>query len=353
MFHHNVNRPSTLLCANHGAVLELPLDAAVERAQRWWLKHQLLEDLDPIAVEDRTQRILHACERLGIRDFSEILESAEKIICTATGVQHLTEYPTNEASEVVHGVRNHLGALLAAVAQSAREDAKSAGKDADSAGEDPEIARRDLPYVARRAGGLTRPCRDDEILLMRQRSLRGIGLNGRHRLVACQYALVESGAWPSETTTICPADFDDPRTPTKLDLPRVEHVAEERTVPLPEWARPILATALDAHVSRSPHAIHWPLMYSGSHSPGGNKASASASGNLGRAMQRAGLTKDRPQPVSILRWRAELTLRDQGGRAACDLVGKTAYKHLFDFIGPSGPHAVRNPKKPLHTFLGH
>jgi len=348
MSHHKVNLPIRLR-----TVLELPLDTAVEKARQWWQEHHLLEDLDTIAFDARTDRILLACQHLDISDFSEVLERAEQIICTATGAQHLTRYTDDEESDLIHGVRNHLGAMLAAVAQSAGKDPDSTSKYPDSTGEDPEPALRALPDVAPRAGGHTRPCRDDEILLMRQRFLYGINLNGRHRLVACQYALVETGAWPSETTTICPRAFKKRPAPTTVKLPGVTHTADKRTVPLPKWARPGLTRALGARIAQSQHALDWPLMYSGSHSLGGNQASASASGNLGRAMLRAGLTKDRPQPVSILRWRAEVTLHDQGARAACALLGKTEYEPLFDFIGRTDPSAVRAPKERLLTYMGY
>jgi hypothetical protein len=235
-----------------------------------------------------------------------------------SGVDSLTRYAGADASDRAHRVRNALGALATGAAIAAQDD--------------PMCILRALPALSPRAGGKERATRCDEIIMLRHAALHAAVVRSRGRIVATQYALVESGALPSETTVVTPSDFDDPRQPTEVKLPGVRGRVAERVIPLGPYATAVLRKVLDTHLARNSGAMTQPLAYNGDHPGGNNAASASASGNLKRLMRGAGLTDPQLVPMSITRWRIQRIVERHGLAAAKAIAGTNSYDKLVTFV---------------------
>ena len=95
-----------------------------------------------------------------------------------------------------------------------------------------------LPGATPSTGGRGRRLTDEEILLLRLHALR-LAKRGRHT-VACQYALTEAGARPTETTSITRAAI---LNWTQVQLPGVGNRAVPRLLSLPHSSIPIFRRA--------------------------------------------------------------------------------------------------------------
>lgn len=287
------------------------------RVMVYYRTHHLLEDLDVAAIEGTTHRLFDVLRSRGVGTVDEALADHKSILKAAADVKSFSRAMHREDCERLHHVRNTLAALLATA----------------NAHETTPAAPPTLLEPPARPGGRLRALTDDEILVMRLATLAYARTGGRHHTPAVSYVLAESGAYPSETTVVTPADLDNPRTPTAADLPGVTKRAAARTVRVPKWGTPILSAALDVHLARSEHAHKMPIAYDGRAAAGGNTASASASANLKRLMKNAGLTDSHLAPTSVTRWRVNATLKAEGIQAARDLLGSKGYDAVYEFIG--------------------
>lgn len=299
-------------------ILDLSLAQAFTLARAWWAETYLLDDLDEVQVHLDLDALVRAATDLQISSYGDALTRTEDLITRTSAVPHLHQFLTTAESHTVYRIRHHLGAALAAVAQSANDS--------------PAPVIKALPVPKPRAGGISRRLLDDEVLLMRHRATRSIHTGGRHRRAGIQYTLVEAGALPVETTRIHLNDFDAPRHPAEVRLPGATH-HKARTVTLPRWTQPLLAKAFDAHLAHSPRALTSTVAYGGtSESP--TNPSAAASLMLRRTMISAGLTEDCPRPMGVTKWRVQRALDTTGITGAQALLGKEEPIPVHKFIGP-------------------
>jgi hypothetical protein len=325
-------RPKTL----RSEALDLSVHQAINTAQRWWQDNHLLDDLDSIGLEYDLNRITRVCERLGLHTYRDVVDNAACVIATAAEVEvgRLTRFSSTEQSHRLFRIRNHVGALLAAIAQ--------------DFGDDPSIVTVRLPEPAPRAGGINRACFDDEILLLRHRALHALVHGGRALMAGCQYALTEAGALPSETTTVHADDLNHLRQPTAVKLAGARYHTT-RTVELPRWTHRPLTLALDEHLAHDDRASTDKIAYGGQKS--GGAASAAASLMLRRTMISAGLTEDCVQPMGVVKWRAKHTLHTHGFIAAMTLLGKTKAIQVQNFIDGEDHKPSDIPESDIDSFL--
>lgn len=315
--------------------------ATVATARRWWDSHHLLDDLNTTHLDHDIEIITEACHRLDLTTFEQMLSNLESLLSETTGVTRLTQFNNATDSHALYRVRNHLGALLSAAAQ--------------SNGDDPSLVIAALPIPAPRVGDTSRRCVDDEILLLRQRAVHSINTGGRLLMAGLQYALSEAGAMPVETAAVLAAHFDHPRRPTSVALEGARY-HESRTVALPRWTLAPLAHGLDQHLAQDERALSKNVAYGGKQS--GNVASAAASAMLRRTLILAGLTEDCVEPKGVVKWRGDHTLnthRDGMDRTIL-LLGKTLPVQVYNFLygegnGPASHTPPSTPEDDLDSFL--
>ena len=280
----------------------LPVPDVRRTAAALWSERSLLEDLEEHAIRRLTREIVAAAEDLGVPDLAGLVERAQEIVEEVTGLSAADRGQFLKSPRVleVQRVRNTLAALVASVAVAAEQDAR------------PILAA--LPKLQAPQGGRTRILTGEEILLLRLHTL-GLARHRRGHGPASQYMLVEAGARPSETTAVRPADFDNLHDPAAVALSGMRGYAKPRTVSLPAWCRPVMQQIMTAHLAQHETAATSLLAYHGTHPAGSHEASASASGNLSRAMRHAGIVHQ-PEATSILRWRIAHTEDTEGTNAA-------------------------------------
>lgn len=299
-------------------ILDLPLSEALDTARAWWPDHHLLDDLDTPQVERDLDDLLTASHDLDIRTIGEALPRAADLITRVADVKSITSFLKDPDSHRVYRLRNHLAAALSACVQAHEQD--------------PTLVIKDLPLPQPRAGGIDRRLLDDEVLLMRLRAVHCIHKGGRHRRSGVQYALIEAGALPVESTTVFLKDFDNPRRPMRVRLPGARYHAS-RTIALPRWTQPLLAEAFDALLATSVEATTTARVAYGGDAVNSKNPSAAASIMLRRTMISAGLTEDCVKPIGVLKWRAKQAMKD-GFQAVQDLLGKDTAIQVHNFIGP-------------------
>ena len=309
----------------NGDLLDLsPAETAAIAQTRWQGLH-LLDDLDTHALRRDLTMFLTACQDLDLTTYAAVLDNLSPVIAEASGIK-TSQFLSAKDSHEQFRVRNHLAAVLAATAM--------------EFGNNPVLVLEHLPTPHPRAGGVHRPCADDEILLLRHRALAAVAQRGRSLLAGFQYMLVESGAMPIEAASVHPRSLDDLRQPTQFSLPGATfHSA--RDITLPRWARSPFAAAVDAHLANGTEAVRRPLCYVGQ-SGASATVSASASAMLRRTMIGAGLTEDCVVPKSVVKWRVQTTEKAAGSAAAMALLGKDdpAQVHYF-LVGHSRDKAKK------------
>lgn len=314
-------------------VLDVSITAIVNTAADWWRVNNLLDDLDEDAIHGDLALIADACGRLDVTTYLALHQRAAEVVREVTSITNLTAYASAEDADALNRTRNSIGAALSAVAL--------------HHGAPATIAVAAMPDVAPRAGGTRRLHADDEVLLMRQRALHTITEGGQHLIEGCQYALVETGMAPVETTEIRGTDFDHLRSPTTVHS-RGGSYNGERTLTLPRWARPVVAARLDELCAGSDRAVYDRLCFTGK---GGAVASASAGTNLRRYMYESGLTlHDRPVPHALLGWRVARTATRDWEEARV-LLARKGVGQVERFLSQFITVAPEIPE-PISTFDG-
>ena len=298
-------------------VREMSLIEAYDAAQQAWHVHSVFEDLDAARVRSQADGLVDIALRRDCTTGGDLVTRGAELLRTATGITHLTRYLSHDDAESVQQHRSALGAILAGAAIATETD--------------PLPLLADLPEASARHGGAERALHDDEILLLRLRALH-LPNRGPRLVPALLHTIMgEAGARPSETTVITLQDFDSPIMPTEVDLPGVHQMAAGRTVPVPKWARPLVADVLAQHTALYGSATPAPLAFRGKQ-PGGHAASASASRILAHAFAEVGIVEP-PQPMALARWRIAKTADNQGLDAAADLSGHVKIDTALSFMG--------------------
>lgn len=297
------NRPTGVLATNAG---DLPLDRAANEAVCWWDEYSMLDDLD---LGNDLDAVLQVAQSLGLDTLAGLHHGAAKVIAGVVGIADITKFTTATAANSLHRTRNSVSALL--FAAEVRYGANRRG---------PYEVIETLPAIAPRHGGKRRPLHDDEVLLTRSAAVYTLRCGGRSVPVASQYALAESGAYPMETTSVEPIDFDSVTTPTTVSLPGVHTWSNERQVRLTPFAARLITESLDRHLAAGGSAVTWRLCYRGEGTKG--SASASSSNNLKNLTKKVGITHPVLEGSATTRWRIHKELEDKGGIAALGLMGK-------------------------------
>ena len=332
--HSRTSRPQETLSPE---LLDLTPAETVDMAQTWWQDQHLLDDLDIHLLRQDLTQFLTACQSLDLTSNAAVLASLPSVIAQTSGINTSQFLSTAESHQQFRN-RNHIGAALAAAALQFDNS--------------PKLVLDELPTQHPRAGGVHRPCTDDEILLLRQRTLHSIAQGGRSLLAGFQYMLVESGALPVEAALVQPNDLDDIRHPTRVDLPGVTH-HHARSISLPRWAQAPFITAMDTHLANCADAAERALCYVGQ-SGAPATVSASASAMLRRTMIAAGLTEDFV-PKSVVKWRVQRTLNTAGFGPTLAILGKQDAAQIHHFLvghsrsKPKKSPRTNTPKRP--TFL--
>lgn len=287
------------------SAVDVPLGQAADEAVAWWDEYQMLDDLN---LGNDIDDMLASAHRHGLHTVEDLRRNAAKVIADVTGNPNLSNFTTAAGADALHRARNTIAAVLFA-AQVRRGNAQS-----------PYDLIETLPAVAARHGSKRRPLHDDEVLLARSSSVHSMLRGGRYLIVANQYALAESGAYPMETTQVEPVHFDSVTAPTTVWLPGVHTWSNGRRVRLTPFAARLLIEGLDRHLAAGGSAVNWRLCYRGE----GKKASASASAgnNLKNVTIRVGITQPALEGSAVTRWRVHKEVQDKGDLAALRLMGK-------------------------------
>ena len=285
----------------------------------WDANHMLIEGtLDQLQVD--LDLIEKAATARNLHTVDQVLRDAGQLITDVTGISPggLAKFTDAKTSDHIHRTRNTLGAVAAANVLSCNGD--------------PTDVLQTLPNLPLRIGGQGRPMCDDEALLVRHVAQAAIHLGQRRLIPAIRYALVEAGAYPSETTALTPQDLDHMRHPTQVALPGVHHFALPRTVDLDAWEQQLLGSVMDRVLDRHSNAASAPIAYHGCDLAGGRVASAAASSTLQALLRRAGLRDKALQPTSILRWRLRRTVQTMSYAKAINIAGRKNFQGLADAL---------------------
>lgn len=284
----------------------IPLTQAADEAVAWWDKYDMLDDLD---LNNDLDDVLASAQRHGLKNVEDLRLGAGKVIADVTGVLTISNFTTASSANALHRVKNTIAAIVFATQVRHGDDPQG-----------PYDLIKTLPPVAPRHGSTRRPLHDDEVLLTRSSAVHSLHRGGRYLLVANQYALAESGAYPMETTSIEPGDFDSVIAPTTVLLPGVNTWSNQRRARLTRFAARLLKDCLDRHLAAGGSAATWRICYRGE----GRKASASASSgnNLKHLTMRIGITQPALEGSAVTRWRIHKELKDRGDIAALRLMGK-------------------------------
>ena len=250
-----------------------------------------------------------------IRHFADtgLADYARDLVRDLTGRKMLHDFAGAQDSRNANTARNILAALIAQMAISQGSNpAKDLGK---------------LPTMMPENGEKGRAAHDDEILLCRIIALHRMGRKRSAKIPGIQYVLVEAAAMPSETTVVTWDDFNFAEqqglTVTLPGVGTADTWVTSRTVPIPARAAATLENACQVLLNGKDEILaREPIAYRGKHAPGGHKASASASGNIGRMIAAAGLARRGLTGTSPNRWRVLRELRTSGFQDAQVLAGK-------------------------------
>lgn len=313
----------------------ITLERASQSTIEWWDEHAMLDGLDHQRLLAEHDQVLAVAKGLGITTVRGLHERAADVIATATGIQHIAQFATNEDREALHQVRNALSALI--LVSEVRHSSDPLPYDLVAL----------LPRIAPRSGGKRRPLFDDEVLLTRCAATYSLVPGASHGLVALQYALAESGARPMETTGVTVRDFNDPFQPATVDLPGVNRMTRPRTVTLGEWASRLLRRGLDQHLGLNSGGLDLPVCWTGR--SGTKSASASSSNNLKHAMERVGITAPSLEGSAITRWRVKHELHTYGEVAALKLLGQfdpldIKVRRVYKYIDQAPPTITITPE---------
>lgn len=294
----------------------------------YWQEADLLADIDVREITSTVRTLLAEAKERRVMTLGTLAANSGAVIAAAAGCSSIHQYHPVGVYRNVHQLRNVLAAMTLSVATLDETDASALLAQVPSPPKPKTVVRRCL--------------RDDEILLLRVTALYRADRDGAQ--VACQYALTEAGAYPSETTAVRPDDFDDERNPAAVRVIGVGKRANGRTLVLPGWCREMIAAELDRHLATHLGAAHSPLLYRGRGRAGGYAASASASGNLTNMLSRVGFNTKINHPFGITLWRVQKTLAATGDDAAAEVAGKRKEKiytlvrkperTVFDIDGP-------------------
>ncbi|QWF21788.1 hypothetical protein KM427_23155 [Nocardioides sp. LMS-CY] len=288
----------------------IALTQAADEAVAWWDEYDTLDDLD---LGNDLEDVLASARRRGLETVEDLRREAGKVITDVTGIASITTFTTASGANALHRAKNTIAAIVFAAQVRHGDDPQS-----------PYDLVETLPTVAPRHGSKRRPLHDDEVLLTRSSAVHSLHRGGRYLLVANQYALAESGAYPMETTSIEPVDFDSVIAPTTVLLPGVNTWSTQRRARLTRFAARLLAECLDRHLAAGGSAATWRLCYRGEGGKGA--ASASSSNNLKNLTIRIGITQPALEGSAATRWRIRKELKDRGDIAALRLMGKVKNK---------------------------
>jgi len=250
-------------------------------------------------------------------------ERSTEVLRHATGLKSLTKFTNHRTSREANALRNTLAALLVQIAI--------------HRGQSPVSVTGQLPTMMPENGESGRAAHDDEILLLRIVALYRLTKSGQAKIPGISYVLVESGAFPSETTVVTLDDIQQQATTAlSVDLPGVGTAdirAKSRTVMIPGWAAKPLGQALrDLTTGKRQKLPTEPIAYGGNHEPGGHDASATASGNAARLIKQAGLAGRGLTGLSPNRWRAHHVLKTEGLARAQKFAGKPTVDGLLTHL---------------------
>ena len=287
--------------------------AALNATFRNWKASHLLEDLDHERLESHTQQLIEAAKDLGVSNPQKMAERSSQVLRHVTGLQSLTKFTNHRTSREANALRNTLAALLVQIAI--------------HRGQSPVSVAGQLPTMMPENGESGRAAHDDEILLLRIMALHRLTKSGQAKIPGIAYILVESGAFPSETTVVTLDHIQQQaNSALSVDLPGVGTAdirAKSRTVMIPEWAAKPLGQALrELSTGKRQMLPTEPIAYGGNHEPGGHDASATASGNAARLIKQAGLAGRGLTGLSPNRWRALHVLKTEGLTRAQEFAGK-------------------------------
>lgn len=288
------------------SALVIPLIQAADDALAWWDEYDMLTDLH---LGNDLEEVLASAQRRGLETVGDLHREAGKVIADVTGIANISNFTTASSANALHRAKNTIAAIVFA-AQVCHGDVPRG----------PYSLVETLPAVAPRHGSKRRPLHDDEVLLTRSCAVHSMRRGGRYLLVASQYALAESGAYPMETTSIRPVDFDSVIAPTTVLLPGVNKWSNQRRARLTPFAARLLADCLDRRLAAGGSAKTWLLCYRGEGDKG--SASATSGNNLRNLTKRVGITQPALEGSAITRWRIHKELTDRGDIAALRLMGK-------------------------------
>lgn len=302
------------------------LGAAIDTAVQEWAQHSLLEDLAP----DITTPLIH------LRATPAAERPLADLRLIAADLAELTGAPSNRiAARTAEVARTATLCLLAAAILTI----------AISRQEDPSAILGLLPKPREHR---QRECHTDAEILALRCAAVSRGDRGFHT-AAARYALVETGAWPTEISGITRAHFDHPATPQTVNLTGVDGHLGQRTRPVPTWAQPLLARAI-ASATTDGLPDHAPLFYRGT-DPRGAAATASVSDSLRELLPRCGWKCVIGKPLNAARWRIALIQDQEGLRSAATAFGVSndmGRVHTFTRQRPQARIAPAGPR----TYIG-
>ncbi len=309
--------------------------AALSATLKNWKTSHLLEDLDQDRIDSHAQRLIKAASDLDISHPQEMAERSTEVLRHATGLKSLTKFTDHRTSREANAIRNTLAALLLHIAT--------------HRGQSPVSVTGQIPTMMPENGESGRAAHDDEILLLRIMALHRLNKSGQAKIPGIAYVLVESGAFPSETTVVTLDDVQQQAdSALAVDLPGVGTAdirAKSRTVVIPGWAARPLGQALRELSSGKRQMLPTePIAYGGNHEPGGHDASATASGNAARLIKQAGLAGRGLTGLSPNRWRARHVLKTEGVTRAQEFAGKPTLDGLLTHL--YNPESLKEAKAP-------